>query len=151
MKTYRTLKGGGGPGRGKFIYKGQRFRAGEVVESELEPTDGKGNSLVDCDNPAFEFVSEDTPGRPSDTKKPSPSVDFIRMANDDPRTKPQIAKEIELKHGVKIDSRQIRKVDLLAQEYQLDITRGKDATQAEQPGIGTNDAMTGLQAQEFVK
>lgn len=148
MNTYRSLKGGTAK-QGKFIYRGQRLHTGEIVMSDSDPIDGKGNSLCEGPSPAFELISKG-PMRDPDAQDRFPTgkkwdVDFVERANNDPRTKPQIAADIEKKHGQKIDPRPIRKADLLAQEYQLDLMRGKDAA------MGTNDEMTGIQAQEFLK
>lgn len=148
MKTYRSLKGGNSK-VGKFIYRGQRLRTGDIVQSETEPTDGKGNSLVNSERPAFELISESGPRNP-DARDVFPTgkkwdIDWIERANTDTRTKPEIAADIKKKHGQEIDHRPIRKADLLAQEYQLDLMRGKDAA------MGTNDPMTLSQAQEFLK
>jgi len=147
MKTYRTLKGGTAAGRGKFIYRGQRLKFGEIVQCDIEPTDGKGNSLVDCPDSAFELVSDDAPARNITGKKWE--VDFDKLAAEDTRTKPQIAADIKEKYGQAIDPRPIRKSELIAQEYRLNIMKGRDA--AEFTLVGTNDKMTGLQAQEFVR
>lgn len=144
MKTYRTLKGGSAK-QGKFIYRGQRFKFGELVTSEAEPVDGKGNSLVDCENPAFELVSDDAPARSATPLGKKTSVDFIELANNDQRTKPQIARDIKTKYEVAIDPRPIRKADLIAREHELEALKGKDAA------MSTNATMTGLEAQEMLR
>lgn len=144
MALYRSLKGGTKK-KGTFIYHGQRLRFGEVVSSADEPVDGKGNSLCECPTPTnracLSAKSKSMPCRHigfelvQDTQAPVTSLvertsqDFIKLAEEDSRTKPQIAKDIKEKYGVEVDHRPIRKADLLAMEYECGLLKGKDAAE----------------------
>ncbi len=164
MKTYKSLKGKyvnhEGTIKGStFIYRGQKLKRGQVVQSETEPIDGKGHSLVNCEFPndpackrnkergkpckhmAFELISDDSPARNLDLETYSSEIDETK----DPRKQPEIRRDIKERFG-EPTPQTMKKKDLLALERKLIMLEGKEGTQA----TGTNDAMTPQQAQNHL-
>ena len=153
---YQSLKGGTKK-IGKFIYRNQRLKTGEIVESDTEPTDGKGNSLVDLTadelrrghTPAFKLVGGGVP-----TPAPEPVInDMEEAAKLDPRTNSQIRRDIKEKYG-EAPAPTMKKLNLIALETKLRMLHGKDAAiAASQLGkeIGMNDPMTLKDAEAIIK
>lgn len=130
-----------------LYFRGRRFKKGEELHMEGEPTDGKGNSLVDEKNPAFRLERSD--GSVSNEPVPQ-NTDLQDAADADPRTNSQIRRDIKDVYG-ETPSMTMKKINLLALELKLKMLHGKDAAIKPAGEIGMNDEMTLAQAQELVR